>query len=89
MEKKDYGTFSIKKSALKIETKNKGVVINIENEKFPNIIEEMIIRFPQLLQHILRCLDMKSLVKCLKISKELYSFIDHDRYCDDICGHSW
>ena len=82
MEKKSYGTFSNVKSALKTKKLNDEVIIDMQNETFPShdILEELIIRFPQLLQDILSKVNIQSLITCLKISRKLYNFIDNDRF---------
>ena len=82
MENRTYGTFSKEKNALKKEVNNNEVIIDIENETFSNndIIKEMIIRFPHLLQDVLKSLKLKTLINCFKVSKELYDFIDNNRY---------
>ena len=60
-------------------TSNKEVTIVIGNIKTP-FLDEMMLRFPHIIQDVLEELDNKSLTKCREVSRSWCSFLDEQKF---------
>ena len=57
----------------------KDVIINIENDRNDPIIDDMILRFPTVVDAIFKELDNESVAKCKSVSRLWYDFIDNQK----------